>query len=448
MFTGLVEVLGAVRDLVSDGVGRRLTVAAPEIAAQLTLGESVAVNGSCLTVVAHDAETCCFQLSPETLQRTNLGALRLGDRVNLERSLRLSDRLGGHLVQGHVDGVGQVAERRTEGEWVTMWFSCPPDLAAQMVSKGSVTVDGVSLTMVDVGADRFSVALIPHTLAHTTLGFKQPGDAVNLETDLIGKYVGRYLNPTNPQRVACRPSPLRILMYNRKPPRYNRDIYHPNNRLARLRPSGYVAKPTRQVRYRRTTPMARFMACAACACILMTCGSGAAQQSRTSRPKAPECYSAALHHLARGDYGEAYAAVRQADTLRPKHKPYEQLLASLEPIAKRNKLRTYALAAGKDDESSVEQLAQYLKKGAEDEESRAWLLYCWLTDRIAYDVKSFLSGEYTKKDYNPAAVLKERQAVCARVQQSLHRYREGDGARCSLDPRPRQRVSGGQLQPR
>jgi riboflavin synthase len=200
MFTGLVEVLGTVRDLVSDGAGCRLTVAAAEIAAELILGESVAVNGACLTVVAHDAETCSFQLGPETLQRTNLGDLRLGDRVNLERSLRLSDRLGGHLVQGHVDGVGHVAERLAEGDWVTVWFTCPPDLAAQMVPKGSATVDGVSLTVVDVGKDRFSVALIPHTLAHTTLGFKGLGAVVNLETDLLAKYVWKCLSLTNPQR--------------------------------------------------------------------------------------------------------------------------------------------------------------------------------------------------------------------------------------------------------
>lgn len=198
MFTGLVESLGIVRDLVPDGAGRRLTVSAPDIAPELVLGESVAVNGACLTVVAFDIQTCCFQLAPETLHRTNLGELRPGDRVNLERALRLSDRLGGHLVQGHIDGVGHVAERLTEGDWVTVWFTCPPNLAAQMVSKGSVTVDGVSLTLVDVGTDRFSVALIPHTLEHTTLGFKGPGAAVNLETDLIGKYVWKCLANMSP----------------------------------------------------------------------------------------------------------------------------------------------------------------------------------------------------------------------------------------------------------
>ena len=201
MFTGLVEALGSVTALAAAGAGRDLTVRAPQIASELALGESVAVNGACLTVVARDETSFRFQVGPETLARTNLGELSAGDRVNLERSLRVSDRLGGHLVQGHIDGVGQVAERLTEGEWVKVWFRCPPELAVQMVPKGSVAVDGVSLTLVDVGPGRFSVALIPHTLAQTTLGFKAPGAAVNLETDLLGKYVWKFLQQARPNQT-------------------------------------------------------------------------------------------------------------------------------------------------------------------------------------------------------------------------------------------------------
>ena len=193
MFTGLVESLGSVRRLEADGAGRHLVIAAPGLTADLAIGESVAVNGACLTVIERDADTCRFQAGPETLRRTNLGELVPGDRINLERALRLGDRLGGHLVQGHVDGLGRIAERYRQGDWEMVWFSCPAELASQMVPKGSVAVDGVSLTLVDVAADRFSVALIPHTLAQTTLGFKQSGAAVNLETDLLAKYVWKCL---------------------------------------------------------------------------------------------------------------------------------------------------------------------------------------------------------------------------------------------------------------
>jgi riboflavin synthase len=194
MFTGLVETLARVRHVEADGAGGlNLIVEAPSLAAELTIGESVAVNGACLTVVAHDDKTCRFQAGPETLRRTNLGQLGGGDPVNLERSLRMGDRLGGHLVQGHVDGMGRAGERIRQGDWELVWFHCSAELTAQMVPKGSVAVDGVSLTLVDVEAERFSVALIPHTLARTTLGSKPSGACVNLETDLLAKYVAKCL---------------------------------------------------------------------------------------------------------------------------------------------------------------------------------------------------------------------------------------------------------------
>ena len=160
----------------------------------MVIGDSVAVNGACLTVVERRADTIAFQAGPETLLRTNLGDLKAGERVNLERALRVGDKLGGHFVQGHVDGLGRIAERLRQGDWELVWFACPADLTRQMVPKGSVAVDGISLTIVDVTADRFSVALIPHTLAQTTLGFKQSGASVNLETDLLAKYVWKCLH--------------------------------------------------------------------------------------------------------------------------------------------------------------------------------------------------------------------------------------------------------------
>jgi riboflavin synthase len=193
MFTGIVEAIAEVIAVQSEPPGSRLVLAAPAIAAAVMVGESIAVNGCCLTVVRCDTQRLEFQAGPETLTRTNLGELQLGGQVNLERSLRLSDRLGGHLVTGHIDGVGTVDQRLDEGEWSTFWFRIPGQLTRQMAAKGSVAIDGVSLTLVAVEEERFSVQLIPHTLAVTTLGHRGAGDRVNLETDLLSKYVERQV---------------------------------------------------------------------------------------------------------------------------------------------------------------------------------------------------------------------------------------------------------------
>jgi riboflavin synthase len=191
MFTGLVQSLATVAEFRADGFGgARLRVSDP-VAANAVLGESIAVNGNgcCLTATSFDTQVLNFDLGPETLAKTNLGQLQAGDRVNLERALRLGDPLGGHIVTGHVDAVGAIAERRNNGEWQSVWFDCPVFLDELMVHKGSIAIDGVSLTLLDVEKGRFSVMLIPHTLAHTTLGFKNVGDAVNLEADLLAKHV-------------------------------------------------------------------------------------------------------------------------------------------------------------------------------------------------------------------------------------------------------------------
>ena len=194
MFTGIIEALGTVQRIVEEAPAKRLVVEYPPIAQEVRIGDSIAVNGCCLTVVERSDETFAFQAGPETLARTNLGALQPGDRVNLEQALAVGDRLGGHFVQGHIDGTGRVHRRDRHDDWEMFWVAVSPDLARQMVPKGSVAVDGVSLTIVDVLDDRFSVALIPYTLQVTTLGFRQVGDAVNIETDILGKYVQRFLN--------------------------------------------------------------------------------------------------------------------------------------------------------------------------------------------------------------------------------------------------------------
>jgi riboflavin synthase len=189
----LVASLAAVQEIVPEPPGVRLVVGDVAIAARAQIGDSIAINGCCLTVVKIDGADMSFEAGPETLERTNLGRLQPGDRVNLESSLRMGDSLGGHLVAGHVDAVGRLDRRDDDGPWCTMWFTVPDGLTRQMASKGSVAIDGVSLTLVDVEAERFSVALIPHTLSATTLGMLRVGDEVNLETDVLAKYVERQL---------------------------------------------------------------------------------------------------------------------------------------------------------------------------------------------------------------------------------------------------------------
>lgn len=193
MFTGLVESLATVREIRPEGPGVRLVVADEAIASRAKIGDSIAINGCCLTIVELNGSEMAFEAGAETLSRTNLGRLKPGSQVNLEASLRLGDSLGGHLVAGHVDAVGHLQRREDDAQWSTMWFAVPNDLTRQMASKGSVAIDGVSLTLVDVTDDSFSVALIPHTLSVTTLGQLKPGDEVNLETDLLAKYVERQL---------------------------------------------------------------------------------------------------------------------------------------------------------------------------------------------------------------------------------------------------------------
>ena len=193
MFTGIVEAVGNVVRLQKRGPGLRMTVDAGRTAEGVRLGDSVAINGCCLTVVEVAGSLLSFDAGEETLSRTNLGRLHQASRVNLERSLQVGDRLGGHLVTGHIDGAGELVRRDDQADWSSFWFRFPAELRGQLANKGSVTVDGVSLTLVEVQVDRFSVALIPHTLQVTTLGERQVGDRVNLETDVLAKYVEQAL---------------------------------------------------------------------------------------------------------------------------------------------------------------------------------------------------------------------------------------------------------------
>jgi riboflavin synthase len=194
MFTGIVEEMGAVTSLEKTSGGLRVTILASTVLGDLKVGDSVSVNGVCLTVVARGEREFSVEVSPETLSVTTLSLVTGGTPVNLERAMKLNERLGGHLVAGHIDGVGTIRGRRQEGNAIVFMIEAPREILRYCVVKGSVTVDGTSLTINDVSERSFSVAIIPHTAKSTTLGLKQVNDTVNLESDLIGKYVERLLH--------------------------------------------------------------------------------------------------------------------------------------------------------------------------------------------------------------------------------------------------------------
>ena len=194
MFTGIIEGLGTVTSVRSAGQGKRLTIAADFDLADTKVGDSISVSGACLTAVAIARRQFDVDVSPETLAKSTLGSMRVGERVNLERALRLSDRIDGHLVSGHTDGTGVIDSREVSGNAIIVTVGVPEALTRYMIIKGSVAVDGVSLTINHLTAGRFSVSIIPHTAALTTIGLKQKGAPVNIETDMIGKYVEKFIS--------------------------------------------------------------------------------------------------------------------------------------------------------------------------------------------------------------------------------------------------------------
>lgn len=197
MFTGIIEEVGAV----ARRSGADLAILAKVVLEDLKPGDSIAINGACMTVADLNGDTFVVQTSPESVERTTLGRLRPGDAVNLERAMAAGARFGGHFVLGHVDGVGRVADVRNQGEFSLWRFQAPVDVARYLVPKGSVAVDGVSLTVVEPAGDTFGVAVIPTTIAKTTLATRCPGDAVNLEADVIGKHIYHYVNGASPGSI-------------------------------------------------------------------------------------------------------------------------------------------------------------------------------------------------------------------------------------------------------
>ena len=194
MFTGIVRELGVVVEAEDAGGGKSLVVRAPETAARTGVGDSVAINGCCLTTTATDDGAMAFHAVPETIARTTLGSLEPDVRVNVEPALRAGEELGGHYVQGHVDAVGRVESVEAEGEGLRVFVEAPEEVLRYCVEKGSITVDGVSLTVAEVAEEAFAVALVPHTLAVTTLADLEPGQTVNLEADVLAKYVERLIS--------------------------------------------------------------------------------------------------------------------------------------------------------------------------------------------------------------------------------------------------------------
>lgn len=193
MFTGIIEEVGRLKRVRQEREGLALVITAPQVVSELKVGDSVAINGVCLTVTEYDRASFTVEVSPETLRRTNLGTLKEGAEVNLERSLRVGDRLGGHYVSGHIDGTGTILRKIPEGNALNYTIQTEPEILRYVVPKGSIAVDGISLTVVQVDRTTFSVAIIPFTARMTTLGKKGPGATVNLECDLLGKYVEKFL---------------------------------------------------------------------------------------------------------------------------------------------------------------------------------------------------------------------------------------------------------------
>lgn len=193
MFTGIIEGLGTIREIRPEGQGKRMTVDADFFLEQTKIGDSICVSGACLTVVRIDDKRFTVDVSPETLEKTTFKSARIGDRVNLERALRLYDRIDGHLVSGHIDGTGTVMLIQNLGNAIVVSFKVPEFISHYMIQKGSVAVDGISLTINNCDINGFDVSIIPHTAKLTTIGFKKAGDLVNIETDMIGKYVERFV---------------------------------------------------------------------------------------------------------------------------------------------------------------------------------------------------------------------------------------------------------------